>query len=437
LGAEAVPTLSIDPVAAARGRAADPIGLAWLVTGRWTTLAAAIGAVVAGQRAAEAQLTPAEATVAVLAILLSNLWLWWRVRSARPTSATMAGALVCADVLLLSWILLECGGVLNPASVFYLVQIVLVALVLGRTWTWIVTALSVTGYAALFLTPTDALRAAQGMHPEIALHMQGMWIAFAMTALIIAVLVTRLAISVERRDRALEVLRERGMRASRVAGLATVVAGAAHELSTPLGTIAVAARELERAIAQRGGDADLAGDARLIRVEIDRCRSILNQMAGRIAEPMGESPRPIDEAIGLLGAGERARIQTASVPELPVVWPGGVVSQALGNLLRNALQASERDAVQIGASRLADGRIQLIVVDRGRGMTPDELSRAGEPFFTTKPPGSGTGLGVFVTRSAMEQLGGELALSSTLGAGTSATITLPDSVVSRGEATHE
>lgn len=70
-------------------------------------------------------------------------------------------------------------------------------------------------------------------------------------------------------------------------------------------------------------------------------------------------------------------------------------------------------------------------------MRPEELARAGEPFFTTKPAGSGTGLGVFVTRSSIEQLGGELTLSSRLGYGTSATITLPQDVIEYSEARHE
>ena len=95
------------------------------------------------------------------------------------------------------------------------------------------------------------MQAAQSMHPEIALHMRGMWLAFALTALIIAALVTRLTIAVERSDRALEAMRERNARTARVAGLATLAAGAAHELSTPLSTIAVAARELERALDER------------------------------------------------------------------------------------------------------------------------------------------------------------------------------------------
>jgi two-component system sensor histidine kinase RegB len=281
------------------------------------------------------------------------------------------------------------------------------------------------------------------MHPEIALHMRGMWIAFALAALIIAILVTRLTMAVERSDRALEALRDRGARASRLAGLTTAVAGAAHELSTPLATIAVAARELERATGHAMGDGEIARDARLIRLEIDRCRSILDQMAGQFAEPMGEAPQTatagatIAAALERLNASERARIRAAPGPEIAVVWPAGVVAQAVGNLLKNALQSSMAGDVDVDAALLSGDRVRLLIRDRGQGMSPEVLARAGEPFFTTKPSGSGTGLGVFVARSAVEQLGGEFTLSSTLGEGTTAEIRLPRDVTSRLEARHE
>jgi two-component system sensor histidine kinase RegB len=404
--------------------------------------------VIAGRSALESQL-PLEIVAAIVGVILvTNLWLWWRVRRGAWTRGSVAGALLCLDVVLLSWLLLNSGGVLNPASVFYLVQIVLAALVLGRTWAWGVTALSVAGYATLFLAPTDHLRDAQAMHPEIALHMRGMWIAFALTALIIAVLVTRIVASVERRDRALDVMRDRNARALRVASLTTVVAGAAHELGTPLATIAVAARELERAVGQAGSQPAWADDARLIRAEIDRCRAILNQMGGRVAEPLGEEPRPTSSgaivlaALARFGDSDRARIDidmdtVASMNDVRVVWPIGAVSQALGNLVSNALQATgEAGRVGIDVTS-ADGRVTVRVLDSGLGMTREELARAGEPFFTTKGPGGGMGLGLFVARSTVEQLGGSLQLVSRAEGGLIASITLPPDVVQTKGGRHE
>jgi two-component system sensor histidine kinase RegB len=325
--------------------------------------------------------------------------------------------------------------VLNPASVFYLVQIVLAALVLGRFWTWIVTSLSVGGYAALFWAPTTELRAAQAMHPEIALHMRGMWLAFALTAVTIAALVTRLTIAIERRDLALDLLRDRTARATRLASLATLATGAAHELSTPLATIAVAAHELERSLSDRAADRNLHEDARLIRSEIDRCRRVLDDLAGRSGEPSGQVPRAatLSEVLSTtksrISPDDQRRVSWHAAENAQVVWPVDIVARAVANLVHNALQASgPRDDVRVEAA-VAGDVVRVRVLDRGPGMSPDQLARVGEPFFTTKPAGQGTGLGVFVARSSIEQLGGEVALSSIPNAGTTATVTLPRNVV--------
>jgi two-component system sensor histidine kinase RegB len=442
-GVDSMTPVDSAPIAADARTTTDPVALSWLVTVRWTTILAGAGAVVAGRTALEAPVSIVAAGSLLAIFAASNLWLTWRVRAGRTsTLIAIAGGAVCADVALLSWLLSQSGGVLNPASVYYLVQIVVAALVLGRTWTWIVAILSVAGYAMLFLAPTDALRAAQGMHPEIALHMRGMWMAFALTAVIIAVLVSRLAVAVERRDRALEQLHDREARSARAVGLATLAAGAAHELSTPLATIAVAAHELDRRLASRGspgGNDDwraLQEDARLIRSQADRCRDVLNALAGQTGSPAGEIPHA--SSLSDVLAAARAKLDPAQVrrlqdrlPDDPQVrWPIDVIARAVANVVQNALQASTA-LVYVTAKVVDDGAIRLTVADSGTGMTADELGRAGEPFFTTKAPGTGTGLGLFVARSSIEQLGGRFSLTSAPGVGTTATITLPRDVISR------
>jgi two-component system sensor histidine kinase RegB len=426
-----------DTPAAATQTATDPVALSWLVTVRWTTLIAGAGAVVAGRTALQAPVPIVTSVVLLAFFAASNLWLTFRLRAGRTSRAiAIAGGAVCADVALLSWLLLHAGGVLNPASIYYLVQIVVAALVLGRTWTWIIATLSVAGYAMLFVAQTDALRAAQAMHPEIALHMHGMWIAFAVTAVVIALLVSRLAVAVERRDRALDSLRDRTARSTRAAGLATLAAGAAHELSTPLATIAVAAKELDRRLAQHGAAAnwqDLQEDARLIRSQADRCRDVLNALAGRTGLPAGEVANATSlqdvmaAARAKLDPGTVGRVHERLPDGIDVRWPVDVIARALANIVQNALQAST--AVVNVTAKEVDGGVRLVVADSGVGMSAGDLSRAGEPFFTTKPTGVGTGLGLFVARSSVEQLGGQFALVSTPGVGTTATITLPRDVV--------
>ena len=404
----------------------DQLGLRWFTTVRWITVIAGAGAVFAGRDVLQAPAPVGPAIAALIVFAISNAWLTWRAQRATARDAqTIAPLLMCADVALLSWLLLRAGGVLNPASVFYLVEIVVAALVFGRRWTWIVAVLAVAGYATSFLAPTDDLRAAQMMHPEIALHMRGMWLAFALTAVIIAALVTRLLSALERRDRALDVLRMRNEGAMRAASLATLAAGAAHELSTPLATIAVAARELERGLTDSSNEA--RHDARLIRDEAARCRAILDDLSGAAGQPSGESPqstsltRVLEDVKARLASGDRDRVRIADAPDAEVQWPVRPVGRALANVIQNALQASGRE-VRITVTHSSD-TLTIVVADDGPGMTPEQAARAGDPFYTTKP--GGTGLGLFVTRSTIEQLGGTFRLATQPGAGTAVTMTLP------------
>jgi len=255
-------------------------------------------------------------------------------------------------------------------------------------------------------------------------------------------------------------LRDQHARSTRFAGLVTLAAGAAHELSTPLATMAVAARELERSLegreANRGGqseadasrdgeanasqhgeaDAELLNDARLIRSEIDRARRILTDLSTQSGGAPGEAPRSasIEDVFSVIQAELQPqvvrRLQIRSQEGIQVVWPVQAVARAVVNLVRNAAQASnDSDIVVLEGRGDAPGRVRIDVIDRGAGMPPEHLARAGEPFFTTKAPGAGTGLGLFVTRSTVEQLGGTLGLTSQPGHGTTATVILPADVI--------
>lgn len=424
-----IPT-SLSPARASDDEAASStaVALSWLVMVRWAGVAADVSAFVAGWRGLRVTVPVVLPAAIVATAVISNLWLTSRLRRAPAPTLAVGGWLVSADVVLLSWLLLDGGGVLNPVSIFYLVDIVLAALVLGRSWTWLVTILSIAGYGVLFAWPSDDLRAARVMHPEIGMHLRGMWLAFAATALIIALLVARLATLVERRDRAIAAMRERRARDGYLVSLATLAAGAAHELSTPLGTIAVAARELERAI----DDPARSDDIRLIRAEIERCRRVLQDMSGRAGELAGEAPtrRALADVgrdvLDLLTPDERGRVDLALPADGAASWPVGPVSRAIANLVRNGLQASPPDGrVSLSATLDAQSRVTLTVSDRGRGMAAPERARAGEPFYTTKRDGSGMGLGLFVAMSTIEQLGGTCRLSSAEGRGTTVTLTLP------------
>jgi two-component system sensor histidine kinase RegB len=206
----------------------------------------------------------------------------------------------------------------------------------------------------------------------------------------------------------------------------------AHELGTPLGTIAVAAKELQRSAEAMGDQASgLAQDAALIREEVSRCRRILDQMAGPSGSTVGEAFQPLAWAdlefelkAGLAEADQgRLRFEWPLAPCGPMPRRG--LARALRAVMTNALDATPRPGpVQVRALQ-EPGGWRLEVADQGSGMSPEVLARAGEPFFSTKPAGSGMGLGLFLARTFAEQLGGEMKVDSRPGQGTTVQFLLP------------
>jgi len=215
-------------------------------------------------------------------------------------------------------------------------------------------------------------------------------------------------------------------------GLTTLAAGAAHELATPLSTIKTVATELERALADHPELASLRDDARLVRTEVDRSRAVLERLSLRSGELRGEAATPTrlgDLANSVMDLGEplRARIDVrCASPEREARVPRRAIEQLVSSLTRNGLDASgDSGRVELSLG-VVEQALRIEVNDRGEGMSAETLARAGEPFFTTKPVGRGMGLGLFLARTLVTQLGGTLDIDSTLGKGTRVTVRLPE-----------
>ena len=117
---------------------------------------------------------------------------------------------------------------------------------------------------------------------------------------------------------------------------------------------------------------------------------------------------------------------SVELPPVLVLARPDAVRQVLTNLLLNALDATPPGgAITIAPADAAAGSVAIAVRDTGSGFAAGALARAGEPFFTTKPPGAGTGLGLAVTRQLLHELGGGMQLQSAPGRGTTVIVTLP------------
>jgi two-component system sensor histidine kinase RegB len=420
-----------------RSEAHQSPNLAWLVRLRWLALVSQAVAVLVVKGLVGIELSLGPLLSVVLITALSNLGLMlWLGRKPR-IEAWMAASVMGLDFLLLTALLYLSGGPSNPFTVLYLVNIALAAVVLEPGYAWALSALSTACFGALFMLPPRSELVGRAMDQAMAmnhhhhhgeepmsLHLKGMWVAFFVAATVIAYVVTRVTRDLDRQRGEAAAARTRALRSERLAALATLAAGAAHELATPLGTIAVVANELERELAQGGGS---ASDARLIRAEVERCKHILTQMASDAGESMGEAFTRTDARalveMALEDVSERERVSLTldATGELHV--PARAWARALRGLIRNALQASSTPVtVEVRSNR---ERVEIAVTDRGTGMSEEVLARVGEPFFTTKEPGRGMGLGVFLARALAERMGGSLELSSQVGHGTAVRVLLP------------
>lgn len=430
---EAVGPGVMDAAATAAPDPAPNLALPWVVRLRYGMVAGEV-AVILGLFYGLRVNFPLPWALAPLAIVLGSNILLGRLRAlpVRFTQETL-GAAFCLDTLCLTAILGLTGGPLNPFSLLYLVQITLSAVVLRKTWTWILGALSTAGFGLLFFfhSPSAAFEAhhsEQGLSP----HLIGMWIAFVVAATLITFFTGKIADALRKREQDVLVLQEQVARNERLASLVTLAAGAAHELGTPLSTIAVVARELERYSASLADNDAVLADARLIRSEVDRCRRILERMSAQSAEPMGEVPTRVRlrdlfaEVIEQFPDSRRALLEIElSDDELAAVLPAQATIQSLAALVQNALDAtSDRRPVVISAARTGSS-LSILVQDHGHGMPANVLRRIAEPFFTTKEPGKGMGLGTFLVRTFAESLGGRVRFDSVPGQGTTVTLELP------------
>lgn len=358
----------------------------------------------------------------------SNSWAqWWPPQRASP--AQVGGSLLLLDVFLLTGILSITGGPLNPFSMMYLVYITLAAVVLGAWWTWTITLAAAVGFGALFVAPlNEHSPLSHALSGQLEGHLQGMWWAFAAAALLTASFVVRLANAIDERDRQLEAARERAMQSERLASLTTLAAGAAHELGTPLSTIAVAAGELDHALAARPDLADARDDLRLIQQELGRARNILDRLAVRTGEPAGEMPRTVSvasilsQACDLLSADDRGRVSPRVDAAHTIHVPPVAFAQTLAGLMRNGIDADGHVTVEASSDR---AETTITVSDSGTGIPSDILPHVTEPFFTTKAPGKGMGLGLFLAHLLVTDLGGQFTIESTVGRGTTVRLRLP------------
>jgi two-component system sensor histidine kinase RegB len=415
---------------------APSVAFPWVIRLRYGLALMEVAIAAAAVTAVRAEVPLLLAASVVGLTVISNVMVQWRHQRLMVSLQKVIAGLFCLDILSLTAILMLTGGASNPFSLLYLVQITLSATILNKYWTWLLGLLSVLCFGTLFwlYLPIAVLGGHHAPGSE-DLHLIGMWIGFAVAAFLIALFSGQISEVLRRREQELRELQQLLARRERLASLATLAAGAAHELATPLGTIAVVAKDLELYASETRPDSAVAEDSRLIRSEVERCRRILEGMSAQGAELPGEMPVQIatTELLDCLrtslppGLSSRLEIRN-DVEDAITTIPVRAVIQSLTALIKNGVEAGAKANVSLRVSGTG-GTVSFAVHDDGAGMSEEVLQRIAEPFFTTKTPGNGMGLGTFLVRAVAEGLGGALQFQSSAHQGTTATLELPATVM--------
>ncbi|HEY2588313.1 MAG TPA: ATP-binding protein [Tepidisphaeraceae bacterium] len=402
------------------------IVLAALTRLRWMAVIGQLGATGLAILLLRLRLPVIPIAAVVLVTAISNVLLMYLPALAKPPG-WLVQAVLLFDIFLLTVLLYLTGGPENPFASLYVIHVAMAVIVLPEVWTWIVVAAVAVCYGALLVFHRPLEPALPPWIPAA-----GGWASLVLVSVLLAAFIGRVIRSVRQHEHELAAIRERAARSEQLAALTTLAAGAAHELNTPLGTIAVVAKELELNRDPAGKLDEVLEDARLIRREVDRCQTILSRMRIDIGEDVSHrSIVSLDELESHLrediGEESLPRIKIIRLPEVESVQaPPRALEQALLVLLRNGLDASPPDwPVTLEVAR-NNGRVRFVVRDRGGGMSEEMIRRAGEPFYTTKEPGRGMGLGLFLVRLVAQQCGATFTIDSKIGVGTTCMLELSD-----------
>lgn len=360
-------------------------------------------------------------------LCLLNLWTWRLVRKERHIRDSEFFLQLTIDVMALASVLYFTGGATNPFAWFFLIPLVITATVLSPAATWLMAALTTACYTLLLFFFLPLGDSGHMQHSkDFTQHVFGMWFGFVLSAALIAWFVVGMANTLKRRDLLLAQAREQTLRDERLVALGTLATGAAHELGTPLATMAIIAKELERAAIPEPAKRKV----RILRDQVDRCKQALSIISASAGEARAESGGLV--AVGdfldqVIDAWRRQRVD----PDMETSINAGdrealivneyTLHQSLINLLNNAADASA--APLLLRADWNPTQLNIDILDRGPGLHPGARSQMGSQQNSDKE--YGMGLGLFLTHATVQRLGGRISLLDREDGGTCTRIQLP------------
>ena len=362
-----------------------------------------------------------------------NIFLGLRFPPSIRLDADRTTAILAYDVLQLAGLLYLTGGLENPFAILLLGPVVVSATTQQPDKTFLLGAMVLSSATALIFVHEPLPWYPDQVFEVPLLFVGGFWVALLSSLCFIAFFAFRVSEEARQMADALaatELVLQREKHLSALDGLA---AAAAHELGTPLGTIAVVAKELERELTEDDPQAD---DIRLLRTQTERCREILSKLTSLSSMPEGHMGRmPISHILEDVAAPHRdfgitiTLSMSGTGPEPVTVRNPGLL-YGLGNILENAVDFATSE---VGLeARWDETGVSVVINDDGPGFSPDIVGRLGEPYVTTRrldsrasePENGGLGLGVFIAKTLLGRTGASVTLANRRVPETGAVVTV-------------
>ena len=373
---------------------------------------------------------PISMMLAALGVLLAfNVVSLLRWRTHRRFSHRELFVSLLVDVAMLTVQLYLSGGASNPFVFLYLLQVTLGAVLLKPSFVWSMLAVTATCFAALAGFAQPLSLPPDHDHGLSSLYLQGTLICFVLNAVLLVIFITRIGKNLRQQDARLAGLRQRAAEEDHIVRMGLLASGAAHELGTPLATLAVILGDWRRMPAFLA-DGELLQEVTEMETQLKRCKTIVSGILLSAGEARGESSAATTITTfmdGLVEEWRHTRVRTALHydnqfgQDMPVV-SDSTVKQMIFNVLDNALESSGQ-WLHLAVAREA-GNLVLRCTDRGPGFVPATLAQFGKPYNSTKGRPGG-GLGLFLVVNVARTLGGVVTATNPPEGGACVTIKLP------------
>lgn len=409
-----------------------------LVQLRWLAVAGQLATILLTQAVFQIRL-PMVAMLAVLSglVLLNSASLALLRTKRSITNGALFGALLL-DVAALSAQLYLSGGATNPFVSLFLLQVVLGAVLLDRWSSWLLVVATSIAFAILTVFYRPIILPPTIDQSLFALHVQGMWVCFALIAVLLVLFVSRINANLRSQDVRLAKIQRQAAEEEHIVRIGMLASGAAHELGTPLSSLAVILGDW-RHLGTVAHDPDLRRDVEDMQAEVQRCKAIVTSILIASGDPRGEAAgattvRTLFDRIVADWAQARAfepvNFKDSFGADVAIA-SDAVLQQAAFNLLDNAAEVSP-GGIDITLSR-ADDMLVLTVRDQGSGFAPAQLANLGKPYNSSKSE-LGRGLGLYLVGNVARKLGGTFIARNLAEGGAEVTIRLPLAAIELGGA---